>query len=303
MSKLRILLLFGAGASAHCLGLNPAPPVGKDLFVKLTEYSENWKKISGSLANIFKINFEEGMEALCLNAQNGNEHNLAELLRDMAIYFSQFTIKDHNGNLYSRLFEKYKTPLFAGAIQISTLNYECLIEDALLKMGMNLNCIYEILLKLHGSCNFIPDPAILSASEEGLTINMSCNTIIKVRIKRVLPSEIKQQLGSFPPAMSLFTREKPNIMAPPEIKTLQEKFQKWVKRATAIICVGARPYPVDIHIWDHIAKSNVPLYLVADREECLKWIKKYRPDKYYCIGEKFEDEFFPICKFMDKVFK
>ncbi len=105
----------------------------------------------------FERNFEEGMHEFWLRYPSAMQH----FLRDMAYYFSQFSPEPDN--YYIALIRAIKTKHHQ--VLLSTLNYEMLIEMAITMCGSTV--AYEgyeagstgevTLLKLHGSCNFLPD--------------------------------------------------------------------------------------------------------------------------------------------------
>ena len=133
-----ILLLFGAGASLGCGGMTKPPPSGKELFGKLyAAYPETWGKISGQFADNFKsLTFEDGLLVLYEAPQ---PYNINNLLNDMGMYFTKFKIDNMKDNLYYQLFIRYKSNILKGEIVLSTLNYDCLIEYALI--GSNITSI------------------------------------------------------------------------------------------------------------------------------------------------------------------
>ena len=113
-------------------------------------------RVSQDLADLFRNDFEAGMD------QFWRVHNTwtTELLRDMARFFAEF--EPAEGNLYMALIAAIggtrKKAVFA------TTNYDLLIEHAVVQSGLLIS--YSGLpaspkstpvLKIHGSCNFLPD--------------------------------------------------------------------------------------------------------------------------------------------------
>ena len=299
-----ILLLFGAGASVGSLGTNEKPPLGTELFGKLSqEYPATWGVIPGNFAGIFRREgFEAGMNSLWVNNQSSKEYNLANLLADMGIFFSKFRINDTKENLYCRLFEKYRTHIIDGKLLLSTLNYDCLIEYAL--MSLSMNTIDYLgrgsgvkLLKLHGSCNFIPQR--FKVSRQNATLILGTSTI-NTPFQPVEPDKVKEALSSAPfSVMSLYTREKNNIISPKGIQDIQTEFQQTVGSAKEIISIGVRPDTNDKHIWEYIQNSNASLILCGNKSDCMGWISHHRTKDSTFIGTKFQSSLDAICDKID----
>src|SRR3989344_3495636 len=136
----KILLLFGAGASNGSGGVNIIPPLGNELFKELcNQFPDSWNyKIKGNLREKFeKEGFEIGMQSLYKNPED-LAADVANLLREMTIYFSKFTIVNRQ-NLYLKLVNQFSNEFKNREIIIATLNYECLIEYALISNRLNID--------------------------------------------------------------------------------------------------------------------------------------------------------------------
>ena len=296
-----ILLLFGAGASLGSGGMTSPPPSGTRLFGELCEiYPDTWGKISGQFADNFKsLTFEGGMLALYEPPQPYNVNNL---LNDMGMYFARFKIDDIKDNLYYQLFNRYRTRILEGKIVLSTLNYDCLIEYAL--FGSNITSIAYYgddngakLLKLHGSCNFIPRGFTVARTNDAKVILGSSNLNLGMDIVHPEKAEEELSKAGIVPAMSLYARGKKNISCEQQILTMQSKFQEITQSAKAIFSIGIRPNADDHHIWDYIIKSQAKITLIAGKEDCQNWITKYPNWKY--LGEKFGLSFNELCNKID----
>lgn len=299
-----ILLLFGAGASLGSGGLNHIPPSGDTLYEKLTKKYATWQTIPSESSEIFKESFEKGMSSLYINETIESQYNLANLLADMGIYFSTFSIDKPSENFYCALFNKYKSQINSRKILLSTLNYECLVEFALSIQGMD-KVIYTgdeytgvKLLKLHGSCNFIPKG--FSRDRQNSRLVMS-RGILNTEWEPVKPADVEKALITAPfPVMSLYTKEKNNIVNPKEIQRIQSEFQQCVNQAKVIITIGVKPDPEDRHIWDYVSKSKAELFLVGNPKNCQNWIDKCRLGNGNVLGHYFQDSFHDICNLLDR---
>ena len=293
----KVLMLFGAGASYGARGISPqAPPLGPGLFEELQKaFPDTWGKVSNAIARIFKDNPEKGMEALGMD--------LFRLAPDMSIYFSRFQIQNTTQNQYCRLIRNFKDHILGGDILLSTLNYECLIEDALAKYQIgtayNDNPLKGAarVLKVHGSCNFIPEN-FLAPRSAGSTISASQKATINTSIKIVPAKEVAQELDKtgIGSAMSMYTEHKESPICALQLKQLRSEFIKYCRAAKVIITIGVKPNPEDAHIWGTIADSGATIYVCADEGTSNDWIEKWGNGKAYWIGEKFAESWHAIRK-------
>ena len=161
------VFLFGAGASFGSGNCYPEPPpLGngeKGLFRKLQERGGFAASVTKSLADLFIEDFEKGMAELHSNS----ERDAFALLREMSLYFIKF--RPLEGNLYKELIKfiisKKHPAIFA------TTNYDLLIESSIYQLAHKP--LYQLLpvwtntfliLKIHGSCNFLPNTCLLYTS-------------------------------------------------------------------------------------------------------------------------------------------
>jgi hypothetical protein len=303
-TKPKVLLLFGAGASYGSGGINKKIPLGKDLFTSLClEYPRTWgAKIKGNLKDQFiKEGFEVGMDSL-YKSSNGLEAEVAPLLVELSVFFSKFKIVNAN-NLYVRLVQRFDSAFRNKDIIIATLNYDCLIEYALMFSQMTFSYLHNDqeakLLKLHGSCNFIP--LGIKMSPEGLTLKIGGATF-NTAFKPVLPNEVENELASIsiPSAMSLYTHEKRNIVSPNSLKLILDEYQETVQSVNTIIIVGIKPNPViDKHIWDTLTSTRARVILIGNQEASLEWVA-CRNSHTESIEGKFLSKFDIICSFINE---
>ena len=290
MNNTKVVLLFGAGASYGSGILNP-PPLSKDLYESLhNSFGETWGKIDNKYDTFFSPNFEKGME--WLYSEDGQKsYNLNNLLRDLAIYFDGFHIDNYKPNLYSQLINKFKKEIIERRIVPTTLNYECLLEYAYFSNGINTisyqGSDHPPILKIHGSCNFIPEG--FKGSTEGFTLNLEQATIV-TSIRPCKPGTVSNELRNVPiiPAMSLFKSDKRDIVSPQFIAMIREQYQQLVTSASVVITVGVRPNPDDQHVWT-VLKSVPKLYLVGNKDDSEKW-RLQHPNSIF-LGAEFGSSF------------
>jgi hypothetical protein len=294
----KVVLLFGAGASYGAGGMDRPPPLGPKLYSELCHaYRGTWRNIRGYVEEIHRRfeqkGFECGMQALYDDPYRENP-DLNWLLRDMAIFFSRFTIDRPRENYYVQLLHRYRHDIAAGDVAIATLNYECLIELAAGHIGLG-QIRYKgggpgvRLLKLHGSCNFIPQN--LFGDPHSVTINVGRDIIFDAPTRYVLPAAVESELGKvlLPPQMSLYTQQKHNVVNPDATKDTVSEFERYVFDAECVVSVGVRPNDCDVHVWGPIRETNSDAYLVAEESECRQWMEKHREAKtnVYFVGDTF----------------
>lgn len=278
------VVLFGAGASFGSGEVSPkAPPLGKDLFEALVRlFPSTWGQIPESVKAEFLKDFEEGMGILI------EKHGfaVAPLMQRMACFLSQFHLTSSSNNLYIHFFDFLVSRGLLKDTLVSTINYECLIENAVnlnnLKVGYfanpeSGNQIAPI-WKLHGSCNFkvtgLEATRDVSFSGVGVAFDGS--------IEPLNPSDVRRvYLGNTAlyPAMCLYAKGKPITMSPSVIKKAQATWADEVQKAEIICVIGIHPNPTDAHIWSPITESDAQLYYVGNESAFKAWTSQYRADK------------------------
>ncbi len=272
------LILFGAGASYGSQPKN-VPPLGANLFDELRKFGKYWNQIPKELVDVFKTDFEKGMEEL------GNHYPmaLAPLQREMAVYFFNFNAtKD---NLYVKLASLIKKTKWKGAI--STLNYERLLEQSLLYNG--LKCIigrptsnsYDLELNFpHGCCNFLCEGIV--ASNGVFFTGNNISTSGRVVIENNPVSYIRKiRENQFPPVMSYFDPSKFTTSCSNFIIEQRKRYRELVLNAEKIAIVGLRVREHDNHIWNPLKQTSATIYYCSGKsagDEFEKWRKKSRPN-------------------------
>jgi len=281
-------LFFGAGASFGSGEVKPKPPpLGSGLFEELQmAFPSSWGKIPDNIALHFR-DFEEGMGIIW----ERYSHKVPRLMREMAMFFSQFIPR--YGNLYYKLTDYLvKKDLLANTL-FSTLNYECLLELAASDLGLKVNYFDEpandlfTLWKLHGSCNF----KLKGIEAQGIRYTRGVSFgggIIPIQLNQVY-SQFSAN-NSLYPAMSIYTRGKPNQMAPEFIQSLQKRWADYIMYSDLICIIGIRPHPPDKHIWEPLANTDGKILFIGNKERFESWAKENRPDKENCwIAQKFDE--------------
>jgi hypothetical protein len=260
-----LLFLFGAGASYGSEKVSPyPPPLGKKLFKDLRARGGEAGLVDPVLADLFEENFELGIERFF------RERNISvtQLLKEMAEYFAQFEPTD--GNLYGKLLE-----LLSGGRRKSifaTLNYDWIFEISACRLGLrvayglNLDPSRRVIpvLKIHGSCNFLPtaaprainfvvqtSPGYYQFSGGGVDIATNAAEVTK----------FCRSNTAFGPVMAMFAAGKQVLHCPEFIVETQREWRESVSAAAKIFVIGVRVNPVDDHIWMPLAQARAPVIL------------------------------------------
>lgn len=252
-------------------------------------------RVSEDLAELFRRDFEAGMDRFW------REHNIwtSELLRDMARFFAVF--EPSEGNLYMALIAALggtrKKAVFA------TTNYDLLIEHAIVRSGLLIS--YGGLpaaprnipvLKIHGSCNFLPDMDTggirgisfdLSRSGEGASI---LNAPIRVASSTQEILQFCATEDAIGPALAMYHPSKRVLYSAAFVKCQQEAFLSSLKSASRIYLIGLRVHEVDEHIWRPLALVKSPVFYVGrEPDDFHRWARENRCKKAFTIANSFSE--------------
>jgi hypothetical protein len=250
--------------------------------------------VSDELSQAFVADFEAGMDRFW------NEHNIqtSEFLRDMARFFAPF--EPLPGNLYVELIK-----LLGGTrkkVIFATTNYDLLIEHAVAQAGLLVT--YGGLpaeprnvpiIKIHGSCNFLPDMQPLQISGIGFNlIGSAAGGILEAGV-RVASSakeviEFCRREDSVAPALAMYSPSKRVLFCRSFIQGQQQALNTAIKNASRIYVVGLRVHAVDEHIWGPLAESEGNLYYVGrEPEEFISWHTSVKRRQAYALCQSFAE--------------
>lgn len=289
------LFLFGAGASFGSGPCSPEPPpLGGALFDQLRKSGGAAARVSEELAKRFRCDFEAGMD------QFWTDHNTwtSELLRDMARFFAKFEpLKE---NLYLKLIAALggtrKKAVFA------TTNYDLLIEHAIIRSGLLIT--YGGLpaaprnipvLKIHGSCNFLPNVGNSSFQGIGFDLSQAANAAILDAPIRVAQStqeilDFCANEDSIAPALAMYHPTKRVLYCRSFVQRQQDAFLSSIRSASRIYVVGLRVHTIDEHIWQPLASSSAPLFYVGrEPEQFRAWANQCQRRSAFNIATSFAD--------------
>jgi hypothetical protein len=215
----------------------------------------------------------------------------------MSLYLSEF--QPLEGNYYKELLEfitSIKHP-----VVFATTNYDLLIEHSICQIGYSV--LHRLLpvwtnthlvLKIHGSCNFLPNiPNIILRN-----ISTKANTVIDAGVRVVTPSEVAEfcnKEDSIAPAIAMYAKGKAVKFCPKFVLQQQKLWQESISKVKKIFVVGLRVNSEDAHIWQFLALSKAELLYVGKKEDFEIWAKENKRENARWIADKF-NESIPIIK-------
>jgi hypothetical protein len=296
---LSTVFLIGAGASFGSGPCSPHnPPLGNNFFEEFQKMGGVAATVSDDLADLFKLDFEKGMDRFFAERNS----DVTPFLREMAEYFCKF--EPLEGNIYVELIK-----ILGGDRKKATFvttNYDLLIELAAMHHGMLIT--YGGLpapknnlpvLKIHGSCNFLPD--LGGVSIRGISFDISgskggsiLNAGIKVAGSAAEVLRFCKEEDAIGPALAMYSPDKRVLYCKPFVEEQQNAWKAEVAKANRIYVIGLKVHPVDDHIWGVLAKSKSDIYYVGgESDEFTSWAKDKGVKNCFPIASKF-DEALPI---------
>lgn len=298
------LFLIGAGASYGSGNCHPKnPPLGEHFFEEFKANGGIATTVEPELQKLFSEDFEKAMD-IFFEERNSD---VTQFLREMAEYFSQFEPLDNNH--YCELLEildgDRKKATFV------TTNYDLLIEFAIMKH--NLLVSYSGLpvskgnipvLKIHGSCNFLPDMGGMSFKGIKFQIDANGSEYSPILDAGIRIARSKAEILTFcrnedsiGPALAMYSPDKRVLYCKPFVEQQLNHWRNEVKKAKRIYVIGLKVHPVDEHIWGVLAKSKVPLYYVGgEPSDFYGWAKEHNRKNVYHIANKFNESLPVIAK-------
>lgn len=291
-----VLFVFGAGASYGNPDCEPyPPPLGANLYTKLKIKSQIANELDVEVIQILEGgDFEAGMELLW----EKDPVKITPFQIDLAKYFTKF--KAGENNYYSRLINIIKKAKKKAVF--STTNYDLLLEQCINDNGYLITygglpvASNNIpLLKIHGSCNFLPDMKPDQIRGIGFVVPKNGGGILKANIKPASAEESRyfcEKADSIAPAIAVYSKGKQVLHCGDFIKDMQAQWSIEVTRASKIIVIGVRLVEHDKHIWDALAKGNTWLGYVGLKNDCesfLSWAGRTKRKNAFALANSFEE--------------
>jgi hypothetical protein len=271
LSDRNIVFLFGAGASFGAGHVLPeSPPLGPSLYDALAaKYPKVWGPESHAgryWGTHLRNDFEKTMADMVL--PHVPSLSLLEWHRCVAEFFAAYNLDQTGQDCYSTLLSGLKSSGLLDRIFFATLNYDCLLEQAVARLEFNVNYILDDLglhhavplAKIHGSCNFVSvdlqDSRALLTNSYASSLECEFRALPLQNLEDQLRGRFDGYKQAFYPVLSLYSPYKPSILAPGKIENLRNAFADRVKRASVVVLIGVRPNrQADWHLWEPIEQS------------------------------------------------
>lgn len=186
----------------------------------------------------------------------------------------------------------------------STLNYELLLEICLAEAGFRPMYVGEadqkddaLVLKLHGSCNFLPAlrppyyPKVRFQNVEWK--NWVGEQLVSGPVRPEGRNETIQFYrgkDSRGPAMAMYMPGKRSLFSHEFIVEQQRRWQAEVRNATRIFVIGCRLVASDEHIWGPLATAEGSLFYVGrEPDEFSSWAADRRRRQAEVLAHTFAD--------------
>lgn len=273
--------MFGAGASAFSQEKSCAPPLGDELFDALVKEYDGWRSLPEETQLEFK-SAPQGFEHAMARVAASNEPLIPQLLREMAIFFLKFELK--NDSLYLRFLKSIYSNQ-RGMRSFSTLNYDTLFEQAGIATGEKRG-----VFKLHGCPTLTPDQrfSVKDVAFVGFDAHYDGSVTEMGLDEARLHWNCENSVKGVAPVMALYAPEKPVLYAPSLVRDIQREWAEHIQSAQRVLIIGMRRSVSDDHIWGPLAKTDARVAFINPCEEDIsnfeEWAKQERPDRPCEVG-------------------
>jgi hypothetical protein len=222
-----------------------------------------------------------------------------QLFVDMGHYFTRFAPPRDGRDCYSRLVIALKARGLLSRVGIATLNYECVLDLAVLQQGLDVNYLTEgweprpgglLVLKPHGACNLLPDVDISGDANTRMDAGV-LSELYEGGIKALSLDAAHERYNNrfgLPPVMSMYMRDKRSPVAKSYIDEIRAMWGYWVQECSAVLCVGARPVLWDEHIWLPIMARKTTTWFVGGHDGDYSAFAAALGPKLDYVGREFD---------------
>jgi hypothetical protein len=259
------VFLFGAGASHGSLDCTPnLPPLGPELYDRLLE-----RPTFRALIPVEFVPDRTSFEATLSKLWDEHIDRMVPVLGEVALYFAEF--RPGPSNLYVELGRRIRGR--AARTVLASLNADMLLEMSLFASGVP--CHYEgtlpakgaMILKPHGSANFLPTLAGTSVSDGTLRheterSGLSCCNAIQIVND---PAQIQGYISTtgLAPMVAAFLPSKPIPFCDAVIRDFWATWQRVASTARTLTIIGVDLDGAAGHIWDPLLALRGPITYVG----------------------------------------
>lgn len=297
-----ITIIFGAGASHGSGKCFPyAPPLGdRGIFDELVKLNGAFARLSESeKAAFIRDGFEAGMASI-----ENDSSVINPLQKEIACYLSGF--ETCHQNAYTRLFARLKG--FSGKFSIATLNYDLLIEQSLnwngIPYDLELGGRHQLLLKLHGSSNFLPNISgrmFINCGVVGGKEFVSGSGVRLAKDQTEVRWWCEKEAGTLlSPVMAMYAKDKRVVVSAETIEAIQAEYRKILDISSHIVIVGMKFVAHDVHVWGPLESANAKFLLVDPfPQTTINWaIRSGCADRMQVLESGFEEGVTTIARYV-----
>ncbi len=147
-------------------------------------------------------------------------------------------------------------------------------------------------LKIHGSCNFVTKNLELMKphlSSLGAHVECGLECLSPQEARTVLAAKFRDYAAFCTPVMSLYALGKNSLVAPVQIQSIRNRWNRYATEAVSIYIIGVRPNEGDTHIWIPIKKTTASIFYIGGRTDYEGWLLANPRIRH--LGESFEGGF------------
>ncbi len=274
------VFLLGAGASHESGDCQPhVPPLGIDLYASLWERDSFRTLIPDGLAA------EERCLATTLSKLwDQHPDRVVPVLNQIALYFAEF--RPGAANLYAELGKRIRERV--ARTVLASLNVEMLLEMSLYGIGVPYH--YEgtlpaqgaMVLKPHGSANFLPTLAGASVSDQSLRqatkrSGLACCNAIQIVYDPVLVKGFISTTG-LPPMVAAYLPNKPIPYCEAVIRDLWATWRRVVGTAKSLTIIGVDLDGAAPHIWEALRPMRGSIEYVGTDADAIDKLTEKAPE-------------------------
>lgn len=289
--KPHAVVVFGAGASFACTNVSPRPPLGNDLYARLSA-EPPFSLIDDQAKAAFQDRgFEAGMAAVY---ESGGSGIVLQLQKQIAAYLLQL-MPDGRPTLYDSIL----AALSHKRVLWSSLNYDGLLESAAESQFGTFNYSpfpkkrEANILKLHGSANLASNsPIKVSNIRFGMPRGMGLvGGGIDVLDRQEALARWRDAGESIGPAMSVFVEGKDELVGRDQLELWRSMWAAQLARADSVVCIGTHIHAPDDHIWGVVAKAKGKIGFVSpERDLVAAWASTAGHRRIQHVADYFDEE-------------
>jgi hypothetical protein len=227
------------------------------------------------------------------------------LLIDMGRAFARFRPPVDGSDNYSTLIRCLMTNQLLDRIAIASLNYECILEGAAERWGVEVGygsggrpANSLVVLKPHGSCNLFPPDSMVKFTRVRM---VNTHIYYDGPLEWVYLDDVELRYAAhetMPSAMCLYAPGKHAPVAPSWVEQVRQAWRAVASSADAVAVIGVRPVWEDAHVWDPVIESGADIWYIGDDLSYAALANKVAGQITH-LGRTFDEGIGPLCRLVD----